>query len=169
MTEPANGESTPPPGLNATIGEAREWLETVMYDDGDECPCCTQFVKVYRRKISALGAASLCLIAREHGTEWVDLPAVAGRLHRRAGGGDEAKLRYWGLIEPQPGALPASTRTGIWRLTQDGIAFARGQLAVQKYARVFNGFCLDLVGPKILVTDALGEHFDYRELMGPAR
>lgn len=163
-----SAEQTPPPGQDATIAEGRAWLEGVMYDDGGECPCCTQYVKVYRRKISALAAAALIVMERTHGTGWCDLPAIVGGLSPRAKGGDEAKTRYWGLIEPQPGTLDASQHRGIWRLTALGVSFARGEVTVPKYALVYDGRCLDLTGEQVAIADALGERFDYNELMGRA-
>ena len=35
-----------------TLGEARDWLRERI-EDGEECPCCRQFAKVYRRRLYA--------------------------------------------------------------------------------------------------------------------
>lgn len=151
------------------MSEARAQLESVMYDDGAACPCCTQWVKVYRRKITAGMARVLIAMYRASGTDWCDVPALAMSMPgpKRSTGGDEAKARYWGLIEPMPDARRSdgSTRTGWWRLTAAGESYVNGTLAVQKYALIFDGRCLDLDGPTETIEAAVSTQFNYADLM----
>jgi hypothetical protein len=155
------------PTDHTTLSEARGWLRERV-DDGAHCPCCTQFAKVYRRKLNSAMAYALILMYRHGGDEdgWCYVPDLLIRRTNR--GGDEAKARYWGLIEEPPDAMreDGSTRVGTWRLTADGAAFVRGELKVAKYARVYDGRCLGLDDAQLVdITDALGKRFNYRELM----
>ncbi|QPX62164.1 hypothetical protein PBI_INDLOVU_49 [Mycobacterium phage Indlovu] len=151
---------TAAPGLEATIGEGRDWLEARMYDEGAECPCCTQNVKVYRRKITASMARVLIDMHRDHGTGWVHLPSI------RSAGQDEVLTRHWGLIERDAEVRPdGSTRTGWWRLTPLGVAWVTGRETVAKYAVIYDNRCLELEGDAVTITDSLGDRFDYGDLM----
>ena len=143
-----------------TIDEARSWLETRMYDEGAECPCCTQMVKVYRRKITASIAAVLIRMYREYRMKWVYLPSI------RSAGQDEVIARHWGLIERDDDIRPdGSRRTGWWRLTMTGTRFVRGEDTIIKYAVLYDNRCLEHEGDQVTISDCLGERFDYRELM----
>lgn len=143
---------------DATLAEARAWLRGRI-DAGERCPCCTQFAKVYRRKIYGTMARTLIRMWRKGGTtEWVDMTAV-DRGHGNRGGGDDAKLRYWGLIEPHP------EHEALWRVTPAGEQWVLGNTTVPCYARIYDGRCLSLVGDPVTIRQALGKRFDYDELM----
>lgn len=144
-----------------TLSEAREWLRKQV-DDGAKCPCCTQFSKVYRRKINAGMASGLITMYRTYGLAWGHVPSTAD-LSRL--GGELARLRMWGLVEESPEPRDDGGRAGWWRVTAAGERFVRGQERVPKYARVYDGRCLGLDGDLVSVRDALGTRFDYDELM----
>jgi hypothetical protein len=160
------------PVSTSLLREAREYVE-LERDEGVTCPCCGQFAKVYRRTIhSAMARSAIDLYQRQ---AWLGsgFPADIGSGNEgwthltRAGnpGGDEAKLRYWGLLE-QRDAEPEHGRTaGEWRLTKRGVHFVRDALVVPKYALIYNGDCLAHEGPLIGIRQALGSKFDYKELM----
>lgn len=148
------------PAADWTLEEVREWLRDRV-DDGAKCPCCTQFAKVYRRKITVQAARVLIRMYHAAGTDWVNLPDLIERK-----GADEAKPRYWGLLEAMEGTRPdGSSRVGWWRLTPEGVAFVRDELRVPKYARIYDGRCLSLEGDPVGIRDALGTKFRYDELM----
>ena len=111
-------------------------------------------------------------LAIETSNGLVDVPALAAEMRtgsKRPTGGDEAKTRYWGLLEAMPDAKreDGSTRTGWWRLTGRGADFVRGDLLVPKHARIYDGRLLGLddTAGVIGIRDALGSRFDYDELM----
>lgn len=135
---------------------------------GTECPCCSQFVKVYNRTINSTMARQLIHAWHSYGTKrWFHVKHV---VMGGSGVGDFPKLEYWGLIEAQahaPGEDGKKT-SGIWRITPTAEDFIHNRLAVDKYAVVYNGDLLELGGGKITVRDALGQHFDYSELLRPA-
>ena len=143
-----------------TLGAAREWLRHRV-DEGATCPCCTQFAKVYRRKINAGMAHALIHMYRHAQTEWFYLPDITSRWQGR----DEAGLRYWALIEELQEKREDGGRAGWWRITPLGHRFVLREVRVPKYARVYDGRCLSLTGEPVSITDALGDKFDYDELM----
>lgn len=142
-----------------TLGEARDELRELV-DHGHRCPLCTQFAKVYRRKLNSGMAVSLIRMYRRAGLGWVNVPDEIGARSR-----EEGKLRYWGLVEEAGELRDDGGRAGWWRVTPDGAAFVLLRARVPKYARVYDGRCLGLGGDLVTIRDCLGERFDYGELM----
>lgn len=146
---------------SVTIAQAKDWLRRRV-DDGERCPVCTQYAKVYRRAIHATMARTLILAYQTHGQDWFHLATLTKTTGR---GGEEGKLRYWGLLEEETERRPDGGRSGWWRVTDDGAAFVERRRTVQKYARIYDGRCLGLDGDLIGIKDALGKKFNYDDLM----
>lgn len=145
---------------SATLSEARAWLRARV-DRGERCPCCTQLAKVYRRKINSGMARSLIAMYQVGGKDWIHLPTQIGARSR-----EEGKLAYWGLVEEQKDVRPDGGRAGYWRVTDLGELFIKDRVKLPKYARVFDGRCLSLdPTEKVSIKDAIGDRFDYNELM----
>jgi len=146
-----------------TLGEAREWLREQIKDKGARCPCCTQFAKIYRRTLYGVMAAGLIAAYQRYHRDWFHM-----REATRYAGGDHSKLRYWGLIEEEIERRPDGGRSGWWRITDNGVAFVLGTWVIPRDAYIYDGRCLRLDDSRGLVTvrDALGQKFDYGELMG---
>lgn len=147
----------------ALLGEAREWLrDEAQTGPGASCPCCTQHTKVYRRSLNAAMTFGLIRAYRQVGLQVFHMPTVLNHI-----AGDHAKLRYWGLIEEQPVRRDDGGRAGWWKVTDLGEAFVRGTVKVFKYALIFDGrlLRLDDTGGYVTVVEALGEKFDWAELM----
>lgn len=146
-----------------TLGAAREWLRGEV-EGGARCPCCHQHAKVYKRSIHAsmargliymyrAGPANHPLSLREH------IPAALGR-------GDVAKLRYWGLLVPADPATHGSRHEGDYMVTRKGLLWLREADTVPKYVRVYDSERLgEPFGEPWGIRDALGEKFDYDDLM----
>lgn len=160
-----------------TLAQARKRVQGNLRE-GIRCPCCEQYIKLYKRTLNASMAVALLLLYREYrmtGTaEWVhfqsyiaDLPIhpkLASSLH----GGTAAKLRFWGFIELKPEAKAGSRSTnvrGFFRITEKGIAFAKGEIRVPKHMLVLSNKRVGSEGPSINIKLALQERFDYDELM----
>jgi hypothetical protein len=89
--------------------------------------------------------------------EYLHIPTVCGSRSR-----EETKLRWWDLIEQQPG------EPSYWKLTSTGALFVEGQALVRRIAHVYNNRLLmlcDLDG-RVSIQDALKSKFNYDELMG---
>jgi hypothetical protein len=147
------------PSEDGTLREARDWLRERV-DEGTACPCCTQLAKVYRRNLNSGMAHSLIAVWRVGGDGWVHLPTQIDARSR-----EEGKLKYWGLLEEDRDKREDGGRAGWWRVTPLGLAFLRHEIQVPKYARVYDGRCLGLVGDPVWITDALGARFNYADLM----
>lgn len=151
---------SPPFRADMTLREAQDELRG-MLDAGEKCPCCTQLAKVYKRKLNSGMAVSLIRMYRAAGIAWQHIPTTIGARSR-----EEGKLRYWGLVEEETTVRrDDGGRAGFWRVTSLGSDFALGLASVPSHARIYDGRCLGLVGDPIGIRDALGERFDYEELM----
>lgn len=143
-----------------TLGEARDWLRDRV-EQGEHCPCCTQFAKVYKRPLNSGMARSLIKMYQVGGLNFIRIPTSIPARSR-----EEGKLRYWGLVLEELTERPDGGRAGWWRVTPDGERFIYQTLTVQKYAHIYDGRLMKLSGPRITIQDALGTKFDLRELMG---
>jgi hypothetical protein len=153
------------------LKDARQWLRDRV-DEGARCPCCTQWAQVYWRTINSGMAVSAIRLFRwqaEHDGEFAHLPTLLGR--RSA---EEAKLRYWGLVEEEARVRPDGGRAGFWRLTAAGLEWVRGGIRLPCYVRVFDARALGPPGdfsrsgkyrPPVSIRDALGDKFDYEALL----
>ena len=139
--------------LASSLAAARSWLRERL-PVGTRCPCCGQFAKVYRRKLNSGLAHALVAMYRAAGTGWMDTVRSPSVHSRHVG-----MLQYWGLVEQ------ARERNGVWRVTELGERFARREAEVPGYAVVYDGTLIRLDGNPVLITDALGDKFDYAELM----
>ena len=146
-----------------TVSEAKGWLRERV-DEGECCPVCTQFAKVYRRQVHSTMARVLVLAYRSCEQDWFQLSSIEKQMNR--GGSSEAgKLRYWGLLQEEIEKRPDGGRSGWWRITDTGAAFVLDRSTIQKYALIYDGRCLGLDGPHINIRDALGKKFNYNQLM----
>lgn len=166
---------------NATLEQAKAWLRA-RFNDGADCPCCHQHVKLYKRPLNAAMAYVLFLVYRWHtgktagglpNPEWLHVPGhiakeVAGNPRRAAAvRGDWAKLTHWGLLEAQASKRDdGSKRTGYYRITERGIAFVRGMCTVQSYIYIYNETMLDRpIMERTSFRECLGLKFNYDDLM----
>ena len=164
---------------NASLEDAKKWLRA-RFGKGATCPCCHQFVKLYRRPFNKSMAYVLLLIAcyfrGDDVEEWLHVPSyiaemVADRPRRAAAvRGDWAKLKLWGLIEEKPEVREdGSPRVGYWRLTSLGSQFVKRQVRVPSHVYIYNGEALRrTVEDQITIDEALGKEFNYDEIMREA-
>jgi hypothetical protein len=153
-----------------TLEEAKQFLRENWGIKPVDCPCCKQRVHRYRRKLNSGMARSLIAILRAdqdgHAEEgWIHINHVLAKYGVSATDREAGKLAGWGLIESRGDRGTASKTSGYWRLTDNGRAFARREIRVQKYVYMFNGSYYGNDGDLIDIVDALGDHFNYYELM----
>ncbi len=149
-----------------TLAEARAAVEIGREtQDGVTCPCCGQFAKVYRRKLNRTMAQALILIYRHArgSDEWIHIPTL---LVRSTLLGDAAKLAYWGLLEPQVAERDdGSRRVGFYRMTDRGRRFVLGQETIARHVITYNQQVLGFSDEHTTIRQALGDRFNYDELM----
>lgn len=163
---------------DASLEQAKTWLRD-RFEKGAHCPLCNQHVKLYKRNLNAAMTYVLVLIYRWHmaqpadSREWLHVPSHISEVvvdnARRAAAirGDWAKLRHWDMIDKQPGRRPdKSKRVGCYRITPRGIAFVRGEIAVQSHVWLYNEVMLNRpVLERVRIKDTLGIKFSYSDLM----
>ena len=134
-------------------------------DEGTTCPCCQQYAKRYKRKLNSSMAAALCWMWAHARDAWIEVPLAAPSWVLKAR--EYPKLAWWGLIEEKPRQEGSRARTsGVWRVTPLGAEFVRGCSDVPRYAFVYNGEVQDFTETTTDIRSALGDKFDYAELMG---
>jgi hypothetical protein len=155
-----------------SIATVREWLLRKR-GTGVTCPCCDQFVKLYRRPFTRSMAYVLLLLARyyrKHSPkEWLHVPSFiaeqAASNPRRAAAvrGDWAKMVHWGLIEKKPSGRPY---LGYYRLTEKGRQFAQRTLKIPSHVYIYNKVKLPFPSSQLIsINDALKHAFSYAEIM----
>jgi len=159
------------PGMTTTLVEARAWV-SANAPAGAICPCCNQVAKVYRRKLNRAMAYSLICLHRlsseadEAG--FIDVPRLLAKhglvsvLRSR----EYQKLRYWGLVEAKGEKRDDGGKAGKYKITETGKLFVTGSLALPRYVLLYNGAVLEIdKTEKITIREALGDKFNYNELM----
>lgn len=140
-----------------TIEEAKEYLrESVGEGIAVQCPCCTQNVKLYQRKItSSMGYAMIMLrseLGFVHMEDFLKKKNCPSSIR-----GDVSKLRFWGLLEPGD--------TGYYRVTPLGRNFVDGKYKVMKFVHLFNNKMYRESGDLVSIKEVLRDKFNYEELM----
>lgn len=155
---------------DTSLGQVRAWLR-LKAEKGEECPCCKQRVQVYKRKLNKTMVRTLALLAVKQNKQafvyrsrpaYIHAPTV---LKEHAGYAREVgKLAYWGFVEEGESRTGDGRHAGMWRVTEEGYAFLRGQLEVRRYVKVYNGKKLGDEGGMVNIRDVAVE-FDLVELL----
>lgn len=157
--------------IGATLAEAEQWVR----ENGAEgviCPCCHQVAKVYKRKLNRAMAYSLIVLYRLSGEAdeagFIDVPRALAKHNLVAvlRSREYQKLRYWGLAEAKGEKRDDGGKAGKYRITETGMLFVVGNLAVPRHVYLYNGAVMSLdTTEKITIREALGDRFNYDELM----
>ncbi|MGR3221203.1 MAG: hypothetical protein ACUZ8H_15520 [Candidatus Anammoxibacter sp.] len=143
--------------ITTTLDKAR--------NKGCNCPCCGQFVKVYKRTINAAMALELATAYKRFGTYKAFHRSELKDILKSTGGGDFAKLRYWGLITELVDDNPKKKNSGRWVVTNRGEQFLGGA-ALYKYCLIYNGGLLDFDEDEVVYfKDCIANDFDFQGLM----
>jgi hypothetical protein len=160
-----------PEFIGNTMAEGKAFLKE-NYAKGIECPCCKQFVKLYKRNLNSAMAWTLIEIYNETKRMEDDgaIPAIAWihvkeylRVNGLHNGHDWTLLQWWDLLEERKtdSGLPNS---GRWRITEKGVLFVRMQLTVPKYISFYNSKAYGKSIEMVNIKQALGTKFNYEEL-----
>jgi len=135
-------------------------------DDGYCCPHCHRLVKRYRRSLNCSMALTLIYLYKSGKRDWVHVEKfLAENGYPRSG--DFHKLVLFGLLDKMVGEREdGSQRNGYYRLNGKSLLFVEGKLTVPAKAVILNGTFEGFEGENIDIKKALGEKFNYNELMG---
>ena len=145
-----------------------EFIPGTTVRDRSDCHACGQYCQIYRRALANVTAMVMIVMYRHNeGRDYINIPELFNTGSLRGGTGDASKGKYWGLTEPMPGErADGSNRVGWWRLTNLGRRFVLGEVTVAKYAHIYDDRRLWFSGTLLWsIHDALGERFNYNELM----
>lgn len=154
-----------------SLPQAREWVRSRL-DEGVECPCCSQYAKIYERKIHFNMARALIIFYKRARVDGMDNFLSLNEVFADQGEhvvrlrGDFPKLKHWGLIVEAGNDDPEKKTSGCWKLTQNGVKFVENRTKVMSCARIFNDRLLGMSGSFVSIKDCLGQKFSYLDLMG---
>jgi hypothetical protein len=158
--------------MKDTLQEAKDELYKTLDNEGATCPCCKQFVKSYKRKVTSAMAYSL-IILNKHNPKTGETPKEF-HLQDQATNlklsikmvADFPKLRYWGLVVQLKGYRDdGSSRNGKYYITDKGIKFIKKQETIVKYMHVYNNKHYKSSGKIVNILDCLGSKFNYNEII----
>ena len=144
----------------------KTWSRAELLDQGLRCPTCSSHLKRYHRTINSGMARALFelwnLSYHAPDTEWWH-----HKQFDRFGSREVHKLVWWGFVRQKPHDPEDTSKksSGMWKITEKGSKFACGAISVPLTAVVYQGSFESLEGDDHRIQDALGEKFDYRELM----
>lgn len=152
---------------DTTLGEVREYLHE-HGKKGVDCPACDRLVKIYDRKINGGIVMNLFPMYRFNLENPQDFLHVYSAIKADQGMNMEySKLAWWNLIEKMAGKPEdkAKKSSGMWRITPKGIAFLRGQITIPERVSIYDNRIVGYSENHVNVREALGNKFDYEELM----
>lgn len=132
---------------------------------GCSCPACGQLSRVYMRKLNAGMAASLCWLVRTAGPglSWVHVNKDAPKWVVRSR--ELAKLAHWGLLVDKKNKDTKKRTSGLWKPTLTGVDFAYDRIEIPKYVYLYDNTVMGISPETVVIQDALGDKFDYGDLM----
>ena len=151
---------------DSTLSEVKQELRD-KWNDGLPCPACTQNVQLFERKLNT--GITLFLIGLYKldptGEHYHHAKEILAKIGGFTTSRDYSILKYWELMQASLNDDETKRTSGYWQITQLGIDFVEGNATVLSHAKVFNKKCYGLTGEQIDVKTALGNKFDYTELM----
>jgi hypothetical protein len=150
----------------STLLELKFWLREQTKDakKSAECPCCTQDVRVWPRKLNSGMARSAIIIYRSTKPgEWFDVGALPKKQKLDLHHWEYSKLRFWGILEEQ---VASGRPNSLWRLTPLGRTFVENKVRLQQKVWVYDNEALGRKDKKTTsITEALGVKFNFDSLM----
>lgn len=159
--------------VSRSLAGARDFVEA-RRDRGCYCPCCDQFVKIYKRRFNAGAARSLIYIWKltksgatdEEGYVHIQRE-FARRYSANANAMDYGQLKWWGLIDPKLSndENKDTKDTGYWKLTKKGEGVVKNVIRIPARAHILNNTLMGFSEEQTYIAEALGKKFSYTELM----
>lgn len=146
------------------VGIVRDWLKPKL-KEGVECPCCGKQCRIYGRKLNSGMASFMIIMYKRSPHDWMYVRTWSKKIkciddiQVNAINGDFSYLLHWKLLEQKP------QESGKWRLTSLGRQFVEGKVSVPRKLFLLNNKCIDQSDEQTDIHHALGNKFDYDELM----
>jgi len=150
-----------------TLKEAKQHLRA-NFEKGVKCPCCGQFVKQYKRKLNsgmALFLIGLYKLTANEESMFFSNKLIMEKMSLTVTSLDYSVMKHFGLITPRV-AENGKKDSGVWMITQVGLRFVTQKgYTIPKHVFLYNNKRQGTSDEKITIQEALGEKFDYDELM----
>lgn len=167
--EPSGFNLQLPQNLIMSLQDAQNIVSSAARN-GLHCPCCGQYAKIYNRKFNSGMARTLITFYKHHRKTpgWVHVLKEFG--FGKSGAtfvsGDYGKLAYWELLEASKlKKTDGNPKSGIHRITPLGISFVEKRVQIPRHCFIYNDRLLAVSDEKLFITEALGDDFNYDELM----
>jgi hypothetical protein len=151
---------------SSTLKEAKQFLRA-NFEKGVDCPCCGQFVKLYKRKLNSGMAITLLRIFNESINEddkWIPVKEFL-RENKYKNSHDWTLLKHWGLLEEKENIENIETKnSGFWKITQKGRKFVLNEISVPDKVSIYNNKVLGFSEEQTTIIESLGKKFNYSEL-----
>lgn len=144
-----------------TLSELKSFLKE-NWEKGVCCPGCKQFVKLYKRKLNS-GMAYTLLLLYKQPREWIPVKDFL-RVNKHHNGHDWTLLNHWKLLEERV-TNNNEPNSGRWKITPAGVMFVENKLTVPKHIYFYNSKAWKESKEQTNIIEALGEKFNYKELM----
>lgn len=142
------------------ITQAQEYVEAHRLE-GVKCPCCGQYVRLYRHRLNSQMAKALVQMyyLDQAGEEYIHVLQELKPSNRMY-----SLMRFWGLIEPAGNCDNSKKSSGYWKITQAGKDFVCGG-EVPRYVYLYDNQKYGESEEMTTIRQAFGKRFDYQELM----
>ena len=151
--------------LFTSLSEARVWLEAHKQTPaGAICPCCDQFAKVYDRAINRASIRNLASLYRHTKRHGEGFYHYTDFMPTKYAGFDFAKLVFIGLLIRATNDDPVKKTSGMYQITERGIAFVEDRVAIPSRLVFYNNELIDTGGLQQYIGDFWPD-FDYEDLM----
>lgn len=160
--------------LHSHVSAVCGWVSEKLKRGGDPfpCPVCQTKLKIYPRTVNSGIARGVILLHKLHGQnpndEWVRISkhSVGLAMCQLFYHFERDKWHLWNFaIKREDRNDATGTRGGYWKESDVGAGFATGHLRVPKTVYTLLNTALAESVETIDIVEALGEHFDFFELM----
>jgi len=145
----------------------KQMMDAAHRSGGTNCPLCGKHVQVYRRKFNsrmALIMMDTFRVFERYPGRYLEIGNYCAKRHGYISG-EHAKLVWWGMLKKQHVASERGAKSaGLYRMTTLGFDFVHHRVSVPSHVFEYRSAILKWEG-QINIVDALGEGFNYHELM----
>lgn len=132
------------------------------------CPCCKQVVAIQERDLSPMMAKVLIVLFHraQVSSDWLHVSTIIEEENKASAeirGNEWTKLTSWGLLEDK--SKKDARSSGLYKVTEKGMQFVRGETMVNRALRIYNGKFLGFEDGMVSIKDCLGATYDYDKLM----
>lgn len=168
QTSTCRPQQTAAPNISLEAARQQFWRDI---ERGTDCLLCGRHAKLYKRKLNS-GMARMLIVLFNMSLDlppeangWVHVSRILLQSGVNAVAQEYSKLRFWGLLEERPNDNPETPGSGFWRVTLLATNFVRGLTSVPRRVFVYDNQCLGHSDERTTIQEALGDRFNYEELM----